>query len=82
MHARGGEAGQEWKLDEEMEFYNYKILGLKQPNNLEEIIEASTFGSVVHYTLEAFYTPFIGAFLDPNKLEELKPQISKTVEFT
>ena len=63
-----------------IEFYNHKILGLKQPNNLEEIIEASTFGSVVHYTLEAFYTPFIGAFLDPNKLEELKPQISKTVE--
>ena len=28
--------------------------------------------SVVHYTLEAFYTPFIGAFLDPNKLVDSK----------
>jgi hypothetical protein len=63
-----------------IDFYNYKVLGLKQPNDLEETIEANTFGSVVHYTLEAFYEPFVGKALEVSKLEQLKDKVSETVE--
>lgn len=62
-----------------IDFYNYKILGLKQPNDLEETIEANTFGSVIHYTLEDFYNPFVGHQLEVAKLEALKPKIEDTV---
>ena len=63
-----------------IDFYNFKVLGLKQPNNLEETIEANTFGSVVHYTLEAFYEPFVGETLEISKLVQLKDKVSETVE--
>ena len=62
-----------------IDFYNQKILGLKENNDLEETIKATTFGSVVHYTLEAFYKPFVGQRLDIEKLLELKPKIEPTV---
>ena len=62
-----------------IDFYNYKILGLKQPNDLEETIEANTFGGVVHFTLKKFYAPFVGHKLEVSKLEALKPKIQNTV---
>ena len=62
-----------------IDFYNKKILGLKENNALEETVEATTFGSVVHYTLEAFYKPFEGQLLDIEKLLALKPKIDPTV---
>ena len=62
-----------------IDFYNQKILGLKENNALEETVEAITFGSVVHYTLEAFYKPFVGQLLDIEKLLALKPKIEPTV---
>ncbi|MGB0186097.1 MAG: PD-(D/E)XK nuclease family protein [Flavobacteriaceae bacterium] len=64
-----------------IDFYNYKVLGLKQPNDIEETIEANTFGSVVHYTLEAFYEPFVGETLEVLKLEQLKHKVPETVEY-
>ena len=63
-----------------IDFYNYKVLGLKQPNDIEETIEANTFGNVVHYTLEAFYEPFVGETLEVLKLEQLKHKVPETVE--
>ena len=62
-----------------IDFYNQKILGLKENNALEETVEATTFGSVVHYTLEALYKPFVGQLLDIQKLLALKPKIEPTV---
>ena len=62
-----------------IDFYNQKILGLKENNALEETVDATTFGSVVHYTLEAFYKPFVGQSLDIEKLLALKPKIEPTV---
>jgi len=62
-----------------IDFYNYKILGIEQPNELEETIEASTFGSVIHLTLKEFYSNFVGHKLEVSKLETLKPKIQDTV---
>ena len=62
-----------------IDFYNQKILGVEDSQDLEETVEATTFGSVVHATLEAFYKPFIGQYLEIEKLTALKPKIGPTV---
>ena len=62
-----------------IDFYNQKILGVKLENNLEETIAANTFGSVVHNTLDAFYTPLIGQVLTTDIITSLKSKIDATV---
>lgn len=62
-----------------IDFYNQRILGIKPTNELEETVEASTFGSVVHYTLEDFYRPFVGQSLQQEQLRSLLPRIDSTV---
>ena len=58
-----------------IDFYNHKILGLEESNELEETIRANTFGTVVHNSLEAIYKPFVGDFLEIKKLEAAKSLI-------
>ena len=64
-----------------IDFYNQKILGVKEDILLEETVAANTFGSVIHNTLEAFYKPFIGQVLEPSMLTGLKPKIDSTVAY-
>ena len=64
-----------------IDFYNQKLLGVKEDVLLEETVAANTFGSVIHNTLEAFYTPFIGKVLKPSMLTGLKPKIASTVAY-
>ncbi|MDG1384830.1 MAG: PD-(D/E)XK nuclease family protein [Flavobacteriaceae bacterium] len=62
-----------------IDFYNQKILGVKVESNLEETIAANTFGSIIHNTLDAFYTPFKGHVLTAEMITGLKPKIESTV---
>ena len=62
-----------------IDFYSQKILGIREDKGLEETVEATTFGSVIHYTLESFYKPFVGQALQIEKLQALKPKIDSTV---
>lgn len=62
-----------------IDFYNQRILGVKQTNELEETLEANTFGSVVHYTLEALYKPFVGQILKISQLQSLVPKVDQTI---
>jgi len=64
-----------------IDFYNQKLLGVKEDVILEETVAANTFGSIIHNTLEAFYKPFIGQVLQPSMLTELKPKIDRTVAY-
>jgi hypothetical protein len=64
-----------------IDFYNQKILGVKADILLEETVAANTFGSIIHNTLEAFYKPFIGHILEPAMLMGLKPKIDATVTY-
>lgn len=41
-----------------LDFYYRYILGLYENEEVEEEMESSTFGDIVHRTLEALYTPF------------------------
>ena len=62
-----------------IDFYNQKILGVRVESNLEETIAANTFGSIIHNTLDAFYTPLIGCVLTTALMTDLKSKIEPTV---
>ncbi|MBU3820554.1 PD-(D/E)XK nuclease family protein [Flavobacteriaceae bacterium XHP0103] len=63
-----------------IDFYNQKVLGIKEYEDAEETIAANTLGTVVHNTLEDFYKPLEGTYLSTETVENLKPNIKKTVE--
>lgn len=59
-------------------FYKY-IADFREEQDVEENIEISTFGIVVHYALEVLYTPFVGTDLNPDLITALKPKIENAV---
>ena len=46
-----------------IDFYFQKILRISEVEEVEENIALNTLGTIIHETLEALYTPFIGKFL-------------------
>lgn len=63
-----------------IDFYNEKVLGIKSYDEVEETVAANTLGTVIHETLETFYTPIINHTLSEKHLEAMKASIEKTVE--
>lgn len=63
-----------------IDFYYKYILGIKELTTVEETIAANTLGTIVHETLEVLYTPFLGTFLDENKLSKLLLKISDEIK--
>ncbi|NNJ88416.1 MAG: PD-(D/E)XK nuclease family protein [Eudoraea sp.] len=62
-----------------IDFYKRYVLGIKESIDVEEVIAANTFGTVIHSSMEALYTPLIGSRLSPEKLKTLIPDIPKVV---
>ena len=44
-------------------FYEQKILGIKEDNEVEETIAMNTMGSVIHDVLDELYSPFVTNYL-------------------
>ena len=57
-----------------LRFYFRYVAGIREPEQVEEIMEANTFGSVLHLTLEELYKPFLGKkqTLDADDIKALK----------
>jgi hypothetical protein len=53
-----------------IDFYFQKILRISEVEEVEENIALNTLGTIIHETLEALYTPFIGKFLSENDFLE------------
>ena len=51
-----------------IDFYFQKILRISEAEEVEENIALNTLGTIIHETLEALYTPFIGKFLSENDI--------------
>jgi hypothetical protein len=51
-------------INSPLEFYFYYVLRVPEPSVVEEDMEASTFGSVVHDVLQSLYEPFRGNYID------------------
>ena len=67
-------------INSPLEFYFYYVLKLKEQERVEEEMEASTFGTAIHNVIEQIYTPFIGQFIDIQKLEAALPALGDMVE--
>jgi len=52
-----------------IQFYFQKILHIREVEEVEETIALNTLGTIIHETLEALYTPFIGTFLSEKKVQ-------------
>lgn len=55
-----------------LDYYYKYILGLKEKEDLEEKIEDSTFGTIIHNVLEELYSPMLGKLMDKKALEVAK----------
>ncbi len=53
-------------------FYEQKVLGIKEEDEVEETIAANTMGSVIHDVLEEMYTPYLGSFLRKENIDEMQ----------
>ncbi len=62
-----------------LDFYQRKVLGIKETKSVEENIASNTFGTIIHETLRALYTPVKGKFLTEDFIYKCKENIEKQV---
>ena len=62
-----------------LQFYFNYIAQLEDTEEVEETIEASTLGNVVHDVLKILYKPLIGKELVPEDIKGMKPQVDKLI---
>ncbi|NOQ91784.1 MAG: PD-(D/E)XK nuclease family protein, partial [Flavobacteriaceae bacterium] len=60
-------------------FYKRKVLKLKEFKEIEETIAANTFGTIIHDTLEAFYTPYKNKFITKEDVAAMKVKLNDEV---
>lgn len=60
-----------------LDFYNLYILGLREEDELEEEIDASTFGTIVHNTLEELFKPFINREISEKEVASFSEKYQK-----
>ncbi|MDY7394781.1 PD-(D/E)XK nuclease family protein [Aureibaculum sp. 2210JD6-5] len=63
-----------------LEFYNQKILKIKEIDEVEETIAMNTLGTIIHKTLEAFYEPYVGKNLSVEAITEMKANVASEVQ--
>lgn len=62
-----------------IDFYHQKLLKIKEHDDVEETVAANTLGTAVHNTLEDFYKPLKGTFLNVDIIKNMKSQIEDKV---
>ncbi|TLP71809.1 PD-(D/E)XK nuclease family protein [Maribacter sp. ACAM166] len=62
-----------------IDFYKQNLLNINDVLEVEETLAPNTFGTIVHDTLEALYTPLIGIYLTHDLLNGLKQNIHSIV---
>jgi RecB family exonuclease len=64
-----------------LRFYYRYVADIQEPNAVEEIMEANTFGSVLHRAMEYVYEGLIGPTLSPTSIaplpDKLEPSLRK-----
>lgn len=62
-----------------IDFYEQNMLGVKDELEVDESLAATTYGSVLHDTIEALYQPYIGQVLTEEILLKIRKNISITI---
>lgn len=52
-----------------VQFYLKYVAGIDEPEEIEEEIDASVFGQILHKALELTYQPFLNKILKPNQIK-------------
>lgn len=63
-----------------IKFYFKYIAGIKELESLEESMEAGTFGTVLHSSMEYLYQPFIGKTVLEDDIKEMKPKLEQAMK--
>ncbi len=62
-----------------IDFYYKYVLGIKELDEVEDIIAHNTLGTVVHETLEKLYEPYLNTVLTPAILTKMEAAIEQEV---
>ncbi len=62
------------------DFYHTYVLGLREEEEVEEKIEANTFGNIIHESLEKLYTPYLNQILLPEDVSKMQKNMLKVIE--
>lgn len=57
-----------------LDFYRKTILGIRDDEEVEEILNNRSFGKIIHEVLEDGYKNFVGQFLTKEKIEKLRKE--------
>lgn len=63
-----------------LQFYFSEILGIKEPDEVADTIDAMQLGTVVHQVLEQLFSPWIGKEIDPGFYKDMKSKAESHVE--
>ncbi|MFO7977221.1 MAG: PD-(D/E)XK nuclease family protein, partial [Bacteroidales bacterium] len=63
-----------------LQFYLQKVARLEEADQVEETLEASTMGTVVHAALETLYKSFCGKVLTPASIEGMKKDAARVLQ--
>ncbi len=71
-------------LESPYDFYYKNVLGIQEPNSVDEDVEHNTFGTIVHACLEEFYKPFLNCILTSDLLRSNLSNLDSIIktEFT
>jgi hypothetical protein len=58
-------------------FYEQKVLGIKEDNEVEETIAMNTMGSVIHDALKELYHPFVNNYVREKDIVEMRKSTNK-----
>ena len=58
-------------INNPIDFYYQKILGVKDLNEVEETVAVNTMGTVIHETLEHLYKPYVGQLLTVDSFKKM-----------
>ena len=60
-----------------LDFYYSYVVGLRDEEEVEEDIEANTFGNIIHKVLEHMYKPYIDKNVAAHDIQEMKKQVDE-----
>lgn len=63
-----------------LQFYYAKVLGVREPEQMDEVIPPNVLGTIVHDTLEELYLPFENEMLSKEILENRYKQLDEILE--
>ena len=58
-----------------LQFYYQYVKGIEEPDEVQEDLDASLFGTIYHRVMELLYQPFLGGELRPDALHALRKDV-------